>query len=299
MHHIEIPDIDYIADIPSDISELNREQFLDFISYYIRYASGEITYDHFRTGLVNCFIHFRAPLRKIPQGEKENVLAQVYRLSELMDSFTSLDDSEGVRTRRVNIHFIKNMIPTIRTKEVILYGPSDALTDLSFIEFIDAHNLFIEYLGSQDEEILNKLVATLYRPEKENFEKEKQDPSFDGQRRIKYNPNSIEQWLPIVREKSLLVKYGIFLFFSGCEHFLHEGQIPLGSETINFKDLYNSNATVKSDGTGLFGLLYTIAESQVFGSVKDVADTNLYDIMLRMYQLVRQNKPNEINAPAT
>ncbi|MEI6577773.1 MAG: hypothetical protein WCO63_16490 [Bacteroidota bacterium] len=299
MHHIEIPAINYVADIPSNISELSKEQFLDFISYYVRYTAGEITYDHFRIGLVNVFIKFREPIKKIPPDQRENTLAQVYRLSELMDSFTSLAVVDGIEKRVVNVHFIKNMIPVIRTSEVVLYGPSDALTDLSFIEFIDAHNLFLEYVETREEETLNKLIATLYRPERKDYQEALQSPFFDGQRREKYNPNTVEQWLPVVRSKSLLIKYCIFLFFSGCEQFLHEGEIPLGSDVIRFKNLYADSVGSKGDGTGLLGLLFSIAESQVFGSVKEVADTNLYDIMVRMYQLVNQQKQlsNHTTAP--
>ncbi|MEI6577694.1 MAG: hypothetical protein WCO63_16075 [Bacteroidota bacterium] len=299
MHHIEIPALNYVTDIPSNISELSKEQFLDFLSYYVRYASGEVTYDHFRIGLVNVFIKFREPIKKIPLSERENTLAQVYRLSELMDSFTSLKIVDGIEKRAVNVHFIKNMIPTIRTKEMVLHGPADALTDLSFIEFIDAHNLFLEYVETREEETLNKLVATIYRPQRLDYEQATRSPFFDGQRREKYNPATVEQWLPIVRSKPLLIKYAIFLFFSGCEQFLHEGEIPLGSDIIKFKNLYADSAHAKGDGTGLLGLLFSIAESQVFGSVKEVADTNLYDIMVRMYQLVNQQKElsNHTTAP--
>ena len=49
-----------------------------------------------------------------------------------------------------------------------------------------------------------------------------------------------------------------------------------------------------SDGNvGLIGLLYSIAETGVFGTIEQTDNQNIWDIMVRVYQVVMQGRATE------
>lgn len=55
------------------------------------------------------------------------------------------------------------IIKKITTDEGILHGPKDRFSYMQFGEFIVADMLFMQYVESKKEEVLNKFIAVLYR----------------------------------------------------------------------------------------------------------------------------------------
>lgn len=290
MHSIEIPKLNIKMELPSEVSELTPGQFRSFVHYHLLLKIGKLSYEQFRIALLNAFVEFKEPLKKLSRQEKDNVYSEIYRLSELMNSFFTVIKENGEDKTEINISFIRNLIPVIFTPAGPLHGPADGLTDISFFEYIDAHNHYIDYINSASEESLNSLVAVLYRPQIPDYENASLQEDFDGSRRVKYNPNVVELRSRDIGKLPFVERYGIFLYFHGCEQFLRNGEIPLGGNTIRFSTLYESSPGQSGDDTGLVGVLYTLAESHVFGNVKETANANLYDVMVRLYQLMKTYK---------
>lgn len=293
MHSLEIPAIGYTKEIPSNITELSPGQYPDFVELFLMLTHEKITYPEFRIRLLGLLVDFKKPFRKLNPEQKELVHSEIYRFSELMDSFVRFVEVEGKQKAQINLGLVKNLVPEIKTRSRTLFGPADALTDISFFEYIDAHNHFSEFLSTANEDSLDRLIAVLYRPEIQNYRKARQREDFDGQRRVKYNPGSADARSVEIAVLPYTLKFGIFLFFHGCEDFLRDGEIALGDTKIKLSVLYDSPEITDSDGTGLVGVLYTLAESQVFGNAQQTADTNLYDVMVRLYQLMKTYKRQE------
>jgi hypothetical protein len=191
--------------------------------------------------------------------------------------------------------FTKNFIPVICGR---FHGPKDALQDSTFAEYRIAHGYYAAYLESHSEDDLNHLVAVLYRPPKRFLWLKKMLPSFDGQCRIPIRSNSnpllLEKRVRQIAQLPLAVRYGIFLYFSGCEQFLAKGSIELDGKTIDFSIIYEKpEEGVESPDIGLLGILYNLAETKVFGSIEETDGQNIYDIMIRLYQVVMQQKAME------
>jgi hypothetical protein len=55
------------------------------------------------------------------------------------------------------------IIKQINTDDGVLYGPKDRFAYMQFGEFIVADMLFMQYLQSKQEDLLNKFIAVLYR----------------------------------------------------------------------------------------------------------------------------------------
>jgi len=281
MHTIEIPDIDYLVNIPSSVEELTPEQYRFFVRLVLRMDREALPWDQFRLLLINHFIEFQPPFKKLDPIETKEAYAQIYQMSELMDSFSEpFVDSDKNPSRRISLSFIKNPIPSFQRFK----GPADALGNCTFQQFIDAHHAYSAFTSSNDVQDLNTLFACLYRYTK---------PRLFSSKLLYPVYSDSESELSMIHINSIPyeIKYGVFLWFHCCEQFLRDGDIPLGDTIVNLSVLYGSGESSGSlDDTGLIGVLYTIAEGGVFGNAAEVAKTNLYDVLIRIYQSIQLSK---------
>jgi hypothetical protein len=297
MHKIEIPQRGIVREFPSQIDEMNEDQFICFIDLVLQYLSGLISIEEFKVLLVRKLLNIRMNLRyhRLSKKDKEQANGEVYRISELCESFFEEIEKDGKKVKSFKLSFTKNFIPIICKK---FYGPEDALHDLTFAEYRTAHSYYAAYLESHSETDLNSLIAVLYRPAKRFLWIRKRLPSYDGQKRVpftsKSNPLFLEARAREISKLPLAVRYGIFLFFSGCEEFLAKGSVDVDGKTIDFSVIYEkSGDSIDSPDIGLVGILYSLAETKVFGSIEETDGQNLYDIMIRLYQVIVQAKAIE------
>jgi hypothetical protein len=222
--------------------------------------------------------------------EIELIHAEIFRISETLDSFCIKKMLHSKEHLELDLSSTKNLIPRIGK----LYGPADALSDLSFFEYIEAHHAFLECAadssGSVPVENIDRLIAILYRPKRRFSWLRKLSPLWNGQMREKYNEHTVEDRLLKVSKLPIEVKVGILIWYRACEEFLQTGVIGIGLSTIDFSLLYQETSNAAQNDTGLIGVLYTLAESGVFGTVKQTAESNLYDVIVRIYQLLRTLK---------
>ena len=228
MHTIEIPEIRYNAEIPSHVSELSPKQYLTFVKLLLLQEQGEITWEQFRIRLIVSLMGIRKTRRYIQPDQAALVEANLYQLSELMDSFCDPVEAEGRVKLVLNISFTRNLIPRIGR----FYGPADGLTNISFFEYIDAHHSYIEFIDTLNPVALDRLVAILYRPRKWFAGLRSRLNSWDGQLRIHYNDNQVDKRQKKVKLLPYHHKYAVFLWFRGCEEFFRSGEIQIGDSTI-------------------------------------------------------------------
>ncbi|MFZ4705401.1 MAG: hypothetical protein ACOYMF_05275 [Bacteroidales bacterium] len=290
MHTIEIPEIKYKAEIASEISELSPREYLKFVELLLMLEDGKLTWEQLRIHLIIALLDIRKSRRRITEDEALLIQANLYQLSELMDSFCNQVDNDGNSKLLLNISFTKNLIPRIGN----LYGPDDALTNITFQEYIDAHNCYIRCIDNvMPPDELNHLCAILYRPRKYFLPVRRYMHNWNGQERIPYNDNNINRRRNYFARVPFHVKYAVFLWFRGCEEFLRDGEISIGESTIKLSLLYEKHGSASGDNTGLVGVLYTLAESGVFGNAKQTAETNLFDVLIRIYQLLKLLKDTD------
>ena len=294
MNLIEIPEKNISVNFPSQLDELNQNQFILFVELLLDCIAGKISLQQFKYRLTVSFLNIKMDRKyfRLSKEDQENVLGEVYRLSDLIDSFFDEEQREGRPVKVFKLDFIHNFIPKLCGN---LYGPADALTDITFCEYRIAHQYFNAYLKSTDENDLNHLIAVLYRPKKRFLSILKHLPGYDGQMRVpfssKSNPLFLKKRVRKISNLPFPVRYGIYLFFSGCEDFLAKGVPEVDGIPIDLSVLYEKGEGFEtSQGTGLYGVLCTLAESKVFGSMLETDTQNLYDILLRLFQVVTQMK---------
>lgn len=135
----------------------------------------------------------------------------------------------------IHLNMRKNPLPSVETYDAILHGPvfnidKNGLVDTDIVaqEYVDAMGFYILYQKTKKEDFLDRLVASLYRPEREKYD------SFQCQQRLIYI-----QCLDINTRK------GILLFFQNIqEYFLNHpvyGILFQGKEDKNVISLGMEN----------------------------------------------------------
>ena len=75
------------------------------------------------------------------------------------------------------------------------------------------------------------------------------------------------------------------MWFNACIRFLREGKPVIDGNEIDLGLLYQGSEAGTVAGIGMQGILFSLSESNVFGDIDKTSNSNLYDVMARLYQL--------------
>jgi len=287
MHNVEIPRLKINRNYASEIPELTPRQFSAFMELVLQFQSGQISATDFKTFLICKLLNIKKSTRwyNLQKEKQDTINENIFRLTETLDSFFDTEKREGKEVKVLNLNFIKNMLPRIGR----YYGPDDALTNCNFYEYKEAHYACLDYLKTENEDSLNCLVAILYRPRKMFYHIRRFFPGYDGQKRRHYGPKTNPFFLKnrILRISRLpfAIRYGTLLWFHSCEEYLMDGKPVIDGSEIDLSILYTKGDEGSKGDIGLTGLIFSLAESGVFGNIEATADANLYDVMARLVQL--------------
>ena len=92
------------------------------------------------------------------------------------------------------------------------------------------------------------------------------------------------------------LRYCVFLYFAGCEQFLKSGKPVVDGIELDFSQLYSDGDSYDKANVGMVGLLYSLSESGVFGAIEQTDKQNLWDVLVRVYQLVMQSQVSSFKA---
>lgn len=286
MHKVEFGNI--TRDFPASISEMTPEQYRYFSFLEMNRQLGKISMEQLEV----YFIYFVLNMVRTSDGLR--VVENVTQLRELVRPYFTSQKIKGKNRAIVDLNFLENPLPLLTVKTpglfswgVKLHGPSAALENCTYEEvFIHAQNALLEFSATAEEEALDRLVAVLYRP-------------LVNGKRPKFDPEKAEDHLHLIKQLLPEVKFGVYLFFASCQKFITTStalDIGGGNE-VNIAQLFKPDpGQKKSKGIGPVGIIYSLAESGVFGSAKDTASQGMYDVLIRMVQLHEQAKEMKKNA---
>lgn len=157
------------------------------------------------------------------------------------------------------------------------YGPKTEFDNLRVKEFHVAELAYEEYIKTEAEDALNKLVAVLYRPCKNGYD-HKLD--YDGDARIIFNPNTLPHFTSIVSKWPVAVRVSIFQWYDGCREYI--------------KDLYDVfNGTGSGEGEpGMYDIIRQLSGTK-YGTFKEVEDMLLHDILKEIESSIADNERME------
>ncbi|QNF34367.1 hypothetical protein HUW51_17160 [Adhaeribacter swui] len=121
----------------------------------------------------------------------------------------------------------KQLLPVVSVgKWRKFYGPASNFRNLLFLEFIFADTYFIAWSKKQNEELLNKFIACLYRERTWFHFVKKNLASYTGDNRQAFNSHLVADRAQHISKLPPEVKQAIVLWYRGCRQEL-EKNFPL------------------------------------------------------------------------
>lgn len=154
-------------------------------------------------------------------------------------------------------------------------GPKSHGADMSFGEFRHALTYCNAYTKEHQPQMLTALCGVLYR---------KTGDSKLGQYREPFNANLVSLYANRVYAMPDYLKWGVYAWFSYFCRFLTEGTFIIDGNEVCFAPIFGR---AKGEGNadhslGLNSILFSVAESGVFGSVKETDDAPLLRVLLKL-----------------
>ena len=213
----------------------------------------------------------------------QQILFIANSISFLTHTYTDEKDKQFLS---LNSSLTINKIPSFKHKGKLYYGAGENLFNITFDEYLEADNHFMNFLKSNEEIHLNKLIASLYRPMSKNYKHNSADSTGDN--RQPFNSNIIDYNADIFNSLDPDYKIAISLFYNGCRQFISN----------NFKNVFNTKSKTKKPSNELPASLALVDALTNDDVTKNdlVRKSLLYDVLVRLERASIQNQEAQANA---
>lgn len=168
-----------------------------------------------------------------------------------------------------------NLLPKWR----YLQGPASHGADLTFGEFRQAAAVMNQYNAGQNPADLRALCAILYRkPVKEK----------GCALREPFRPQYMGRYMGLVRDMPEWIQWGIYAWFAYFCNYLFIGTFIIEGVEVCFAPVFERHRKSPEaqpgiiQNLGMNSVLYSVAESGVFGNVDATDDTQLLRVMMKL-----------------
>ncbi|KFF24760.1 hypothetical protein [Chryseobacterium vrystaatense] len=264
---IEIPEKNKFLYMPENLAECDAKQYADFSKLLWMAQEKQISYDQLCYMAVYPLLNLRKSKKKSPE-KYENII----RLSEYIDNF--FDKDEDGNFTGIKLEFTKNYLPKYRLF-YSYYGPDDGFSDVIFGQYIDGLDEYIYYSKTGDIKSLRMLFSIFYLKKNEVYNYRVSKKRAEG----------------IFRYVDIRHLYGFFLFFSSMQSFVLQGEIMVMGNSIDLSIIFQPDSggfESTIPGTGFRNIITDMAATQVFGPYKGVEKTNLWVVLIRLYELKKK-----------
>ena len=267
MNTLEIPHTKKRYYLPSSLAECDGRQYSEMAHLLFKLDAGQLDYSTFRVHALYAFLNMKPVVNKDKEVQDQKA-ANIYQLSHLVDDF--FEDMDGTPVLRQ--YYTNNHNPLISLFGKKYQGPKDNFDNVAFGQYVDGLNFFQEYTNTKEPEFLYLLMATFYVKKKQ----------------------SVEKLAEALKNYDFGTVYGFYLFFASFQKYLVSSKIYYNAKELDLSVLFDADGATDTTsdlpGLGLKSTMYTLAESGVFGSLKQVRKENLWEVMLRMYDIVKRDK---------
>ena len=290
MTTIEIFETGSKAIIPSSWEELSPAQIRGIIRLYDRAVRLGWSPLEFHIRVLYYLLDMKYDWRSIRwerlsgRSAVESRNAGIYMLCERCLGWIFKDAENGGLT--LNYTSIVNALPSVKTGlfRRRLYGPSDALLNLSFGEFRHASAALNTFFRDRAPESLDECIAHLYRIKSGRRNRA-------GRMVENVDQGNIEKAICRVAKMKSWQKTLIMLWFANCINYLQTGTIDIEGEEVDLSKLFSGGT---SDNSGLSAtwqdLLIEIARENTIGNLDRVDEEPLYSIISIMWHNYKENK---------
>ena len=272
--------------MPEKIDEMDQRQYVAFAGLLYRLDTGNIDVEMFKLLLIIDILDIKITGKyKLFTNNKTRELidSNISVLTGLLDVLFKDETNEGRLLKSIELRFESNKL----TRYKQLQGPGNALEDMNFEEFTQALIYNSQFMKTRSIDDLNRLIAVLYRPRKRFLFVRKRLTWYTYKERAVFNARKIEVMSVSMAKTDIGFRYGAFIWFNNAIDRLRVCKFSLGGSDIDFAPLFNPEDKSES-GIGMLGVLFDLAESGLFGTTKETGEQNLYDVLIRLYQLMKR-----------
>jgi hypothetical protein len=235
-----------VIEIPSAIEELTPQQYEYYCFLAFALAAGTIDIQQFRLRWFSYLIGYRRANYTILKPE---YVSELDKQMATIDGFF-VDDKGKLH---VQLDTTVNLLPTYKGYT----GPGDWLEGVTFGQFVDCYTILETISDAADEEAVKgyeQIARRLYNiPEADMI------------------PNLLTFHAPRL--------------FANVWRAIQTAPIEINGKKIDFRIIFKSNGKSRPDDkTGWTGIIFEIAGAGVFGSVKEVEQTEFWTILLYLYK---------------
>ena len=201
-------------------------------------------------------------------------------IDNLADTLTWMyQESEDGKEITMNFETTKNLLPEWK----YLKGPLSHGSDLTFREFRSAVQMMNSYNETKDVFFLQALCGILYR--KPGMKIGKSD--FDGLYREQFLQTRINFYADRAKIIPVQIMWGIYVWFSYFCWYLLNGTFIIDGNELCFSSVFSRNkkeddGQPKEQSLGMNGVLFSVAESGVFGNFDETDNTLLLKVMMKL-----------------
>ena len=261
--------------LPEDLSECSDVQYIELSALIYYFQCNQISYFDFRIHALYKLLQMK---RVKSYVNDELKYSKIFQLSELLDSFFETNDD---KQKVIKQYYIHNPIPKFRGALRYYHGPDNDFENVTFGEYLDSLEAFINFDQTGEAIYLYELCAILYR--KKSF-------SLKGFDRQAYNKLTVKKRIKLFENQHLGILYGVYLYFASFQKYISSAKIFVQGNEIDLSVLFDQKSE-KSElpGLGMKGILLSMAESGVYGDQVGVRNTLLWEVLIRMYEVTKRS----------
>ena len=272
MNTLEIPQTGRRIDLPEDLSECDPQQYAEACVLIYKFQQKELSYEDFRVEMVYKLLNLKKGGGKLVQSAVEDMHSNIYQVSKLIDSFFEKNEDGHLVIKQ---YYINNHSQKISDAFRVWYGPTDGFDNVTFGEYIDGLNIYGNMKDGVTTELLYMLMATFYRGKGKE-----------------YDPVKVQKNARHFKYVYFGRVYGFFLLFASFQQYLTSAIVTYQGMDLDLSILFEGGEEgVKSNipGVGMLSVAHQLAESGVYGTMQGVRKANLWEVLLRLYDIRKRD----------
>lgn len=235
-----------MVEIPTNVGELTQKQYEYYCFLAFALGSGAIDLDYFR---IRWFSYL------VGLGKADFTLLRHEFAEELETQMSAVDGFIANEGNRVTLDFSTpvNLLPSYKGYK----GPGDWLDGVTFGEFAECVTV-LESLGQADEEALTEGYSQIAR--------------------ILYH-------IPAADKVPDLLAFHAPMLFASVWKAIMSAPVEINGKKIDFRIIFRSTGNKRPDDkTGFIGITFEVATAGLFGNVKDVEATDMWEVLIYLYK---------------
>lgn len=271
MHIIEIPVKEFKAYLPSDLSECDSRQYIALSGLLYLYQSGNISFEQWRVSAFYELLNLKPINTNKDDIYKRSAIEQY---SRILESFFEGSDDERILKQ----YYVNNPIPEIKWFPFNLIGPGNDFENITFGEFIDMLEEYINFNQTGEVIYLLRMLAVAYVPVL--FKKRK-------------NPNSkkVIQRAEKFQKMHMGFVWGFYLYFTSFYKTLVDRKIFVQGNELDLSIVFDQsgkNDDSEIPGLGMRGVLVSMAETGIHGTFSEARQIPFWDAIIFMHRMAKQ-----------